>query len=290
MEVDYIKNDRTIFVWLTGDGVKMTGSFNSEEDPGLFRVVNEALSNKDTKLIHQIVMSRFNLVEAINLFGRGKIAAVNGQLLHIGESGEPVALDTSLSRRIQSMIEAGSDVNSLTLLLENLIENPCNRAINDFYEFITANDLAITDDGHIIAYKIVTDDFYDLYTKKIYNGPGSIVKMDRSMVDDDPDQTCSHGLHICSRDYLPQYGGFYGSGQSTKIVAVKINPKHVVAFPRDYKNAKARVQEYEVIGEFAKTDPEFLKNAINKLESGACVNIELIKTIIGTIGEENERY
>ncbi len=66
----------------------------------------------------------------------------------------------------------------------------------------------------------------------------------REECDDNPDQTCSRGLHFCAASYLSNYG----SGGS-RIVVVKINPRDVVAFPRDYNLAKGRACAYQVVGE-----------------------------------------
>jgi hypothetical protein len=66
--------------------------------------------------------------------------------------------------------------------------------------------------------------------------------MKRNMVDDDPESTCSRGLHFCSQNYL----GFYGRGRT---MIVKVNPRDVVSIPVDYKNAKGRACRYEIYGE-----------------------------------------
>jgi hypothetical protein len=67
----------------------------------------------------------------------------------------------------------------------------------------------------------------------------------RNCVDEDPDRTCSHGLHVCSFDYLPHFSHANGH-----VVVCKVNPADVVAIPRDYNNTKMRVCRYEVVGEY----------------------------------------
>ena len=61
--------------------------------------------------------------------------------------------------------------------------------------------------------------------------------MDRKDVNDDPNQTCSAGLHVCSQAY-----GMYGS----RLLLVSVNPADVVSVPIEYKNAKMRVCKYYV--------------------------------------------
>jgi hypothetical protein len=68
--------------------------------------------------------------------------------------------------------------------------------------------------------------------------------MPREQVDKDRNNTCSVGLHFCSKDYLSSYGGASGH-----TMIVKINPADVVSIPSDYDNTKGRTWKYEVVGE-----------------------------------------
>jgi hypothetical protein len=283
MKLEYIKNERTVFVWLTGDGLKLTGSYNIDDDKVGFVNMVRAIERNDLETVRTLVTLKFNMIDAINTFGKGKVAFQDGVLYYLsGDKLNPI--DTVLTRRIREMIAAGSNPDILVKFLENLVQNPDPRAVNDFYDFLMINNLAMTEDGHFIAYKIVRHDFMDLYTGKMPNRPGTTVKIGRENVDPDPNRTCSHGLHVCSKDYLPQYGGFYGSGDTrNKILAVKVNPRDVCAFPKDYRNAKARVAQYDVIGEFKLTDRNFLKEQIALLEAGVTVNTALIKKILSTV-------
>jgi hypothetical protein len=69
--------------------------------------------------------------------------------------------------------------------------------------------------------------------------------MERMNVDDDPNHTCSAGLHFCAYSYLSSYG----SSGNDKVMLVKVNPADVVSIPTDYNNAKARCCRYEVVQE-----------------------------------------
>ena len=122
--------------------------------------------------------------------------------------------------------------------------NPSKRAVDELYGFLEKNSLPITPDGHFLAYKKVRQNYFDCHTGKMDNSVGKIVEMERNEVDDNKDQTCSTGLHFCSQEYLPHFGG----GDS-RVVIVKINPRDVVSIPVDYNNAKGRACRYEVIGE-----------------------------------------
>ena len=120
--------------------------------------------------------------------------------------------------------------------------NPSYRAVNELYGFLEKNNLPITPDGHFLAYKRVRDDYKDVYSGTMDNSIGKIVEMERNLVNDDKNQTCSSGLHFCSEGYLNHFGG-------DRTVIVKINPRDVVSIPTDYDNSKGRACRYEVIGE-----------------------------------------
>jgi acyl carrier protein len=139
----------------------------------------------------------------------------------------------------------GFDVQPMLSFLENLMQNPSKRAVDELYGFLEQNSLPITEDGHFVAYKRVRDDYMDFYTGKMDNSVGKEVKMERNQVDDDKDRTCSTGLHFCSLEYLPHYHSNQG-----RIVIVKINPADVVSIPSDYNNAKGRACRYVVIEEY----------------------------------------
>ena len=280
LKLNYIANDQTIYVWIDSDVGKMSGTFLKDDDTLSFKTLAKALKENDYKVIKEIVSLKFNLIQAINSFGGGKVGFEDGELFYVNNEGDKANVDSKLTAKIKELIAAGKSAEVLVKFLDNLINNPDHRAVQDFYDFLIVNNLAMTEDGHFLAYKIVRGDFKDLYTGTMDNSPGKVVAMDRSKVNPDPNQTCSHGLHICSKDYLPQYGGFYGSGKPSKILVVKVNPADVVAFPKDYNNAKARVCSYTVLGTIESEDRDFLKDQIAKLEAGVTADIEAIKKII----------
>lgn len=171
--------------------------------------------------------------------------------------GKP--LDTPLTRRIVSHMSTGLEGLAAPLIefLKNVMQNPSRRAVLGLYDWVEKSGLPITPDGHIMAYKIVEENFKDCYTKTFDNSPGQIVEVARNEVDEDPDQTCSYGLHVCSASYLPQYGP-----SNKQVVIVKVNPADFVAVPRDYNTAKARVCRYEVLQAVPKeTAAQFFPNA-----------------------------
>lgn len=165
---------------------------------------------------------------------------------------EGTAVNSVLTQRILWGLEEGFDMDAHLRFLDDVMENPSKRAVDELYGFIEANQMGITEDGCVLAYKRVRSDFKDIYTGTIDNSPGKIVKMRRNAVNDNKEEVCSSGLHVCAMSYLP----YYGVGEGNTIVLVKIKPRNFVSIPIDYKNAKARVCEYEVLCEYDGSDKD----------------------------------
>jgi hypothetical protein len=143
------------------------------------------------------------------------------------------------------MFRKNLPVKSLTLFLENLMQNPneSGTITEELYEFLEKCNLPITTDGHFLAYKMVSKDFMDLYTGTMDNSVGQVIEMPREKCDFNRGRTCSTGLHFCSEGYL----GHYGTRDSSQVVVVKVNPRDVTSIPDDYNNAKGRACRYEIV-------------------------------------------
>lgn len=164
-------------------------------------------------------------------------------------NGEPIY--NALADRLMQVLEDGFNLGPWVAFAENVYQNPADYSREELMLWLDKADLPITSDGCFLAYKIVRGDFKDLYKGQFDNSPGKLVALPgRQAVDPDRARTCSYGLHFCSKEYLPGYGGFYGGGNADrKIVLVKVNPADVVSIPSDYDNTKGRCWRYEVIEE-----------------------------------------
>ena len=188
-------------------------------------------------------------VEALNRDITEDVTVRGGQVLYKG-----MVVDNSLTTRMLQQLNEGFNLVPMAKFLANLMQNPSYRAVCDLYSFLEYGKMPITEDGCFLAYKKVREDYRDIYTGLFDNTPGrpDPVEMPRNRVNEDPDQTCSKGLHCCSFEYLSSYG----CGPGNRVVIVKVNPRDVVAIPKDYNNTKMRVCRYWVIGE----DTEYFKN------------------------------
>jgi hypothetical protein len=205
----------------------------------------ESVFELDTK--H--VITNFFSYENSDDMGDVSIVIEDGEgwvVLH-NYSDMKVELQSAITKRIIKMSEQGFDSQPLVNFISNLYGNPSKTAVDELYLFIEANELPITEDGHFIAYKIVKNDYKDIYSNSMDNSIGSVVSMPRHLVDTERNNTCSRGLHFCSKDYLSHYGS--SNRSNDRCLLVKINPADVVSIPSDYNNAKGRTWSYEVVGE-----------------------------------------
>lgn len=153
-------------------------------------------------------------------------------------------IDGSVVERIKEHIAEGLDVKPLINFLEKLLQNHRREAVLSLYDFLAVNNIPLTEDGDFITYKKVREDYRDIHSGTFDNSVGMKPRVEPWEVEADRSQTCAKGLHVCSRSYLPHFGG-----SGSRVVICKVNPADVVAVPNDYNNAKMRVCGYEVIGE-----------------------------------------
>jgi hypothetical protein len=144
--------------------------------------------------------------------------------------------------RTLAHIAEGLPVGPLVNYIERLMKNPSHRAIQELLGFLEYGNLPITSDGCFLAYKRVTSNYKDCHSGTIDNNIGQIVSMERRKVDDDCNNTCSYGLHFCSKEYLNSFPG-------ARLMALKIDPADVVSIPVDYNNTKGRTCRYTVVAE-----------------------------------------
>lgn len=202
----------------------------------------EALNspNTDTDEVINLMSPEASIKEASEDYG--EITIDNGTLYF---NHRPVG--NALAQRILDLHNHGFNLGPWVKFAQNVYNNPDVRARDELYLWLETSGLPITEDGHFLAYKIVSSEFKDLYTGRMDNSPGKIVSMPRENVDTNRDRTCSQGLHFCSKDYLPYFGSWRNGND--KVVLVKINPADVVSIPSDYDNAKGRTWRYEVLQE-----------------------------------------
>jgi hypothetical protein len=195
----------------------------------------EALKNQDWDTLRDLVEPKKALVN----FGQGFVSIVGNKVMWKG-----VEFHNSLAQRMIEMYQDGFPIDPMVRFMENLMENPSKRSVDQMYGFLEKNKLPITSDGHFLAYKRVRKDYKDIHSGTYDNSVGQTVSMSRNLVDDNPDSYCSAGLHFCSETYLNHFGS-----QDEPVMILKINPADVVSIPKDYDGAKGRCCKYTVVGQ-----------------------------------------
>ena len=173
-----------------------------------------------------------------------------------------VKIPNGVVEKVKLMIREGFSLTPIANFMERLLKNPSFRVREQLFAFLEFGEVPITPEGTFLAYKAVRANFYDIHSGKFFNGVGAVVKMPRSEVDDDPNRTCSAGLHVCSFKYLPSFSHADGH-----VMVCEVDPANVVSIPADYNNTKMRTCEYTVISEWTgyyeqrETDKHYLGTA-----------------------------
>lgn len=210
-----------------------------EEHPNFHYIINALLDDEDPT----------NLVDAaaqINkAFAHGGVRVEDGVLtLH----GKPIE-DGELADYVVRLVEAGeTDPAPFVRFVESLDCNPSRNSRAQLFSFIRANGLTLHEDGRILAYKGVNDDYTDKHTGTIDNSAGAKPpRMSRRDIDDNPANHCSYGYHVGAWAYASNFG------ERTMLTATKA--ADVVSVPNDHNAQKMRVCEYEVISEVEDGEP-----------------------------------
>lgn len=227
--IPYVLTAESVALVIDGDPTTIVNT-----NPTYF-LVKKAIEEERWDEIAPLVVVR----ERLKRFAEGEIEVKRRQIFYKGKSLSP-----ELSQYIVWLDENDEDVKPALTFIDNLMENPSDRAVDELFSFMQHGNMPITHDGMLLAYKVVTNDYMDCRTGTMDNSIGSTVSMPREDVDDDKHRTCSSGLHFCSRDYIK---AFHSSGN--RLMIVKIHPKDVVSIPADYQNTKGRCCEFKVIGE-----------------------------------------
>ena len=204
-------------------------------DPNFSRLID--MLKPTSKATTEDILAFLDPARRIKRHACGLFDVCNGGVYIAGERTPDL-----FSKRALEMADLGLDVRPLVALWANIKRNPDPVAVKDLYTFLDRRQHPITSDGCFIAYKRVTDDFKDHYTRSIDNSVGATTSMPRSAVDCNPANTCSRGLHVASLEYARDS---YCSG-SGRLIAVKVNPANVCAIPPDYQMTKMRTCGYEV--------------------------------------------
>lgn len=192
------------------------------------------------------------MLEAFSV-GRVKVSPEDETVVFVKADGSERKVPDDIAADIVATVRqyGRAESEKLVKFLDKLMDNSSFSAIEGLYLFMKHNCITINDDGSIEAWKGVQRNLYSKRAGNIKNSPtcpvaddgriyngnfGVEIRVDRSEVNDNPDETCSHGLHVGNKDYA--------SGWAETLLKVKVEPQDVVAVPKDLDGAKMRCCAY----------------------------------------------
>jgi hypothetical protein len=197
-----------------------------------------------------------------------KVAGDDVKIIERGTQGEfsiktgdvEIKDGNRLAKHVDRIVTSGQGAKGFAKFMADFAKIKHPHSADDLLMFLENGDLPIADDGQIIAYKVlnVSDEkngrFRDCHSNTIEQGVGSFVSVDADMVDMNRGQSCSTGLHICSRRYI---SGFYG--YSRVITLVKVSAKDILTVPHG-ENTKVRGSGYHIVAVLPKNVGDALAN------------------------------
>lgn len=257
--------DSFINVFYEGD-TKLARSNNSN----FAQIESEATAIRDTLKDDPYADVEERVSDLLGLFDMGK--AIEGRFKRLSErisirgntvlvDNDPV--DSSLTRKLVEIIDAGEEFSALVNYFENVYANPEPYSREQLYVWLNNHQVPITPDGYLVAYKGMhrSSDEEGEYFRPTTHGKiivdgeegssrelkqriGSVVEMPRSEVCHNPHAACSVGLHIGSFEFARDYA----RGGTGVLLEVHVNPRDVKSVPNDAGGAKIRVCRYKIIG------------------------------------------
>lgn len=135
------------------------------------------------------------------------------------------------------------------MLRGNQSENSINTfEINEAGNFILYRGARVEGSGVVVDY----------HTGKVPQIVGAYYEMELKHVDKNPNQTCSHGLHISTEKYAR---GFIRNDNGI-LFKVEVDPRDIISVPTDYNFEKIRATKYKIleIVENKRTDVNIARN------------------------------
>lgn len=192
----------------------------------------------------QNVLDFIDMKNTLTKYSNGRVVVEEGVVTLDGEKVHGKLVD----RLVNLLLEENSQaLESLTNFMDKCDENPDHRVVTRIYDFMAHNDLRTDKDGYVLAYKVVKNNYLDKYTGTMDNSPGKTVLMKRNKVNPRDNETCSFGLHVAAKKYIPSYGSPSLHAGGDRVVLCRVHPKDFVSIPTDYNSMKARVCEYTVL-------------------------------------------
>lgn len=185
-----------------------------------------------------------------------RVQIVNGHVLFDGH-----VIHNSLTDHIIRCQQSGVEsITPFIRFMDKLGANPSEHSRQMLFDWLQAHQFTITEDGNILGYKGIRASLdaegnlidpvsinsgtavVNGETKhgNIPNEIGSVIEMPRGMVEHDPGNGCSHGLHVGTYDYANKFA-------QGALLECHVNPADVISVPTDCEAQKMRCCRYKVV-------------------------------------------
>lgn len=206
------------------------------------------------------VPAHLTVARSVESWAKGKFTVSGETVSHEGKE-----LPQALNSRIIEMARRGESPQPLLCFWERLKKNPSYRSVHQLWDFLAHQNIPLTPEGGFLAYKSVQNDYRDHHSGKYTNVPGTVNKMPRNEISDDPEVPCHEGFHVGSISYAETFH------PGSRIVVCLVDPQHVVCVPKDESFGKMRVEQYKVIGNYGSKLPSTTFQEVESDYSGSSV-------------------
>lgn len=210
--------------------------------------IRTAFASGNNALLESLVSIK-SVVESYSI---GKLSVNSAGVTY---DGRP--MHTVDSQRVMAFLKQNLPFQPIANYIEKKAKNPSKRAIEEMYDFLENQNCPLTESGNFIAYRGVNDDYWSKTGNtetvvlqgevdkegRIKNSIGATIEVERSSVDDSPENDCGAGLHIGSLEYA--------KGWANRVILVEVDPADVVSVPKNCGCAKMRCCKYKIVGEYA---------------------------------------
>jgi len=117
--------------------------------------IKDAIKANDWDTVQDLVEPK----KVVLNYGQGNVEVQGDKLFWKGKE-----FHNYLAAKFIEMYQEGFPVEPMVAFMENLMQNPSKRAVDELYAFLEKGNLPITADGHFLAYKKIRNDYKDIHS------------------------------------------------------------------------------------------------------------------------------
>ena len=228
-DYQYIVSNQSVMITKNGETVIV-----HRESPN-YRVVVDLLMEEE----YERAWNMSSIKKAIETFSHGKIKVEDDKVFY-----GTFEVRNGMADKLIDMVKNGEEgTKAFCSFFEAVMTDVESDHIREqLWPFIESQCIELNEDGTFTGYRSVRPDYLDKHTGTIDNSVGQEVSMPRHLVNSDPNQRCSAGLHVGSLEYAKGFG----CGRD-RLIKVKCHVRDVVSVPYEYDAGKLRCCRFKVI-------------------------------------------